>query len=228
MQRRVASAPRSSAPLYACSSTCLLPLSFAQIILSFVRKQGSRSKSCSALFGNREADHHDSRFREPRLCGPQAGVFLSGSRQPGDPGFRNVRDRPSRSRLGAVGEGHGSARHPRHFAIGVCEGTAGRFCERGSDADRGSAVSRCTSGRGAGLASCEKNRDQPKRSNEGKCRTNPNARVRSRAHKRTHITTTGTGSSPLHQANSRLLGGRYLVASSFEAPRGRPRSSAKT
>ena len=36
-----ATVPRSSAPLCACSSTYPLPLSFAQIILSFVRKSGS-------------------------------------------------------------------------------------------------------------------------------------------------------------------------------------------
>src|SRR5207248_11257349 len=39
------SAPRSSALPCACSSTYSLPLSFAQIILSFVRKQGSRSNA---------------------------------------------------------------------------------------------------------------------------------------------------------------------------------------
>jgi hypothetical protein len=37
------SALRSSAPRCACTSTYSLPLSLAQIILSFVRKQGSRS-----------------------------------------------------------------------------------------------------------------------------------------------------------------------------------------
>src|SRR5208282_4455382 len=41
----LASMPRSSALLCACSSTYPVPLSFAEIILSFVRKQGSRSVS---------------------------------------------------------------------------------------------------------------------------------------------------------------------------------------
>ena len=42
-QPPVASAPRSSALPCACSSTYPLPISFAQIMLSFVRAQGSRS-----------------------------------------------------------------------------------------------------------------------------------------------------------------------------------------
>src|SRR2546421_595570 len=42
-QLPLASAHRSSALPCACSSTYLLPLSFAKIILSFVRKQGSQN-----------------------------------------------------------------------------------------------------------------------------------------------------------------------------------------
>ena len=47
----VASAPRSSALPCACFSTYALPLSFAEIILSSVRKEGIRSLACGGSDG---------------------------------------------------------------------------------------------------------------------------------------------------------------------------------
>src|SRR5580693_4764766 len=49
-----ASTPRSSALPCACSSTYLLPLPFAEIILSFVRKQGIRSLALPRSYSTAE------------------------------------------------------------------------------------------------------------------------------------------------------------------------------
>ena len=49
---------------------------------------------------------------------------------PGDARFGHVRDRTSRSRLGASGERHGSAGDARDFVGRVCEGVAGRIGEQ--------------------------------------------------------------------------------------------------
>jgi hypothetical protein len=77
------------------------------------------------------------------------------------------------------------------------------------------------------LPYCENNRDNREPGKEVSGRK-PNARPSMRRTSRMLMINTGIGSSLLHQASSRLLGGRYFAASCFEAPRGKPRRSART
>jgi hypothetical protein len=59
-----------------------------------------RSERCGPWL--EKVSSNDRGTREPRLCGPEAGVFLSGDREPGDPSSGHIRDRASRFSIGCT------------------------------------------------------------------------------------------------------------------------------